>query len=263
MPLQVPKETAEPARNAFSDRFCLRVGAIAASQVNTEASLGVTGTSVGTRVDFEDALGLSSRTDSFRIDAYWRFNRANRIDVGYYDFKRSGSKTLSREIEWGGVTYPVSATVSSFFDTQIIPVRYTHSFIAEDDLDIGLGLGFYVMSLDAGIRTSGLGLSQTFTTPLPLPVIAVHATWEFLPRLQLFGTLQAFYVDLKAIGGIDHLQGSILDGTLGLEFEATRNVGIGAAVNYFALGANAAKNNLELDFDYDYSALFVFMALKF
>lgn len=247
---------------AFDERFNLRVGAITAAQFDTEASLGVRNTNVGTSIDFEDDLGLANSTESLRIDAFWRFDRRNRIDVGYFDLTRSGSRTTTREIEWGETTFPITSTVSSYLDTQIIPVRYTHSFVAEDDLDFGLGVGVYYMELAAGLRANSLGIGQSFDSPVPLPVVAMHASWEFLPYLQAFGTVQAFYVDLQAIGEIDELRGRIVDATLGLEYELCDNASLGAAVNYFDMDVDTTTTRLALDVSYEYVAVFVFFSLR-
>lgn len=256
------KQEPAPQRTAFGETFGLRAGGLIASAIDTSAELGVRGTARGTEFNFERELGLAKETDSFRFDAYWRIDRRNRIDAGYFNLTRTGSRTLQRDIEWGDTTFPVGTTVSSSLDTRIIPVRYSHSFVATDTVDAGLGLGIYYMELNVGLTGSALGLSQSFDTPVPLPVLSAHAAWEFLPRLQLVGLLQAFYVDLEGASTIERLRGRVIDATAGLEYSPLDNLGIGAGVNYFEIAVDTNTKRLDFTFDYDYVALFVYVSLK-
>jgi hypothetical protein len=252
----------DPPYAPFGERFGLRAGGIVASAINTSAELGVRGTARGTEFNFERELGLAEETDSFRADAYWRFDRRNRIDAGYFNLSRTGSRTLQRDIEWGDVTFPVGTTVSSFLDTRIIPVRYSHSFVATDTVDAGLGFGIYYMELNVALTGSALGLSESFDTPVPLPVLSAHAAWEFLPRLQLTGLVQAFYIDLEGTGTIEKLRGRVIDATVGVEWSALDHFGVGAGANYFEIAVDTNTQRLDFTFDYDYVALFVYAFVK-
>jgi hypothetical protein len=259
-PVEAKQEPA-PTYEPFGERFGLRVGGLVASSIDTTASLGVRGSTAGTDFDFERELGLAKQTESFRADAHWRFDRRNRIDVGYFNLTRSAERTLQRDIEWGDVTFPVGTTVSSFLDTRIIPVRYSHSFVATRTVDAGLGAGVYYMDLRTGLAGSASGISESFSTPVPLPVVSAHFAWEFLPRLQLVGLAQAFYIDVNGTGRIQSLRGRVIDATLGVEYAAHDNFGIGAGVNYFQIAVDTATQRLDLNFDYDYVALLVYVYL--
>src|SRR5262249_49198940 len=64
--------TASPAaRRAFGETFGLRLGGLLTSAITTETTLDVTTARNGASVGFEDELGLSSETTSFRVDGYW------------------------------------------------------------------------------------------------------------------------------------------------------------------------------------------------
>jgi hypothetical protein len=261
--LTVPSKAPDAAAyEPFGETVGLRVGGLVTSAIDTSASLGVRGTARGTEFDFERELGMEKTTESFRADLHWRIDRNDRIDVGYFDLTRSGSRTIGRDIEWGDVTFPIGTTVSSFVDTRIMPVRYSHSFVASRSVDAGLGLGVYYMELDTGLSGTALGVSESFDTPVPLPVVSAHVAWEFLPRLQLVGLLQAFYVDLEGTGTIEQLRGRVIDATVGVEFAVHDNFGIGAGGNYFEIAVDTTTTRLDFEFDYGYTAAMLYLFLE-
>src|ERR1041385_5320258 len=72
-----PKRTSP-----FGETFGTRGGGLLVGTYKTEATLDVTGTNVGTKVDFEDELGLEGRGGGVRAHAWVRPGRRDRLRVG-------------------------------------------------------------------------------------------------------------------------------------------------------------------------------------
>lgn len=256
----------------FDETVGLRAGSMFASAFNTEASLD-SSLGIGTSVRLEDELDMADNADSFRADLYWRIGRRHRIDLGWFDLERSGTRTIDSEIRWGELEFDVGATVTAELQTEVIPLRYTYNILAGDDHELGLGLGVYGMMLRASMKgevsagSGGSGTledSQTFRSPLPLPVFSVQGGWAFADRFRAVGLLQVFYIELKNdIGELDEMQGSIVDASLGVEYDATDNVCIGTSVNWFRFDAMARDEPLELEVKYDFTGLFLYLGLRF
>lgn len=256
----------------FDETVGLRAGSMFASAFNTEASLD-SSLGIGTSVRLEDELDMADNADSFPADLYWRIGRRHRIDLGWFDLERSGTRTIDSEIRWGELEFDVGATVTAELQTEVIPLRYTYNILAGDDHELGLGLGVYGMMLRASMKgevsagSGGSGTledSQTFRSPVPLPVFSVQGGWAFADRFRAVGLLQVFYIELKNdIGELDEMQGSIVDASLGVEYDATDNVCIGTSVNWFRFDAMARNEPLELEVNYDFTGLFLYLGLRF
>jgi hypothetical protein len=260
--LQDEAPAATKRTTPFGEAFGARVGGMLVGTFKTEATLDVTGTNVGTKVNFEDELGLSGQGGALRADAWFRPGRHDRIDVAWFKLDRSGTRTIDHDINWGGEVIPVNASVTGEMSTDILQLRYTYYFLAEDDFELGAGLGIYGMNVGASLRSDALGINESFKTPVPLPVFGVQGAWAFAPRWQLLGAAQFFFLKLENIGSTDEITGGVLDVLLGLEYELMEHVGIGTSYDYFRIHAGAVRDRLDFDFDYGYSALFVYMSVK-
>ena len=53
-------------------------------------------------------------------------------------------------IDWGDVTFPVSATVNSNFDSDIVRLAYRWSMVHDDRAELGLLLGVFMGGLGLG-----------------------------------------------------------------------------------------------------------------
>lgn len=256
----------------FEETVGLRVGSMYASAFNTVASLD-SDLGIGTSVRLEDEIDMDDNTDSFRADLYWRIGRRHRIDLGWFDLERSGTRTIDRDIRWGELEFEVGASVTAELQTEVIPLRYTYNILAGEDHELGLGLGVYGMMLRARMQgqvSAGTGGgasledSETFRSPVPLPVFSLQGGWAFADRFRAVGLLQYFYIDLETnIGQLDEVEGSIIDASLGVEYDATDNVCVGTSVNWFRFDAMAREAPLELEVEYAFTGLFLYLGLRF
>jgi hypothetical protein len=260
--LQEPAPPAPKRTSPFGETFGARVGGMLVGTYKTEATLDVTGTNVGTKVNFEDELGLAGQGGAFRADAWFRPGQRDRIDVAWFKLDRSATRTIDRDINWGGEVIPVNASVTGDLSTDILQLRYTYYFFENDDFELGAGLGIYGMNVGASLRAEAVGVNESFKTPVPLPVVGLQGAWAFAPRWQVLGAGQFFFMKLDNVGSTDEINGGVIDVLLGVEYEVMDKVGIGTCYDYFKVHAGAIRNRLDFDFDYGYSAVFVYLTVK-
>jgi hypothetical protein len=105
----------------------------------TNALLAPSGGGTGVGVDFEDTLGLSEREATGIVSARWRFAEKWRLEAEYFGLKRSATRTLATEIEWGDTTYPVGTAVDSTFDITDTRLAVGYTFFKRKDKEIGVG----------------------------------------------------------------------------------------------------------------------------
>lgn len=265
----LPLEQESSELKPFTETWGLRLGGMYASAFVTEASLSSPG-GRNAAIRFEDELSIDDNSSSFRGELYWRINRYHTLSLGYFDLDRRGEKTADRQFEWGDYTFDVGATIRSRMRTEILPLRYTYNLLAEDDYELGIGLGIYTMRLAVGLEgearlngsTFPTSADVEFHTPVPLPVFGVQGAYVLAPGLRAIGSLQVFYVVLEGIGSLDRAEGAVVDALFGLEYDLMNNLSIGSEVNWFLLNAGVERSGFELDLDYEFAGIYVYLLAR-
>jgi len=100
------------------ERFSLNLGG---GIVYMKSDVRIGSQSTGISVNLEDALGLDTNMVVLRAEGIARLgdSRRHRLDFGYFDLSRSGTKTLGRDITIGDTVYPTGTTVDTEFDMKL------------------------------------------------------------------------------------------------------------------------------------------------
>jgi hypothetical protein len=222
--------SANPAcAQSAKDETWIRVGAFLPN-VNTEVSIARPGEeSFTTLIDLESDLDLSDRGTLASANVGTRLSKSWRIEGEFFSLGRKGEKTLARDIVFDGVTYPVSATLSSKFNSDVYRLAVGYSFLRRTDAELGVAVGAHVT--DFGVQLSGIGSvgGATASTEVrrrqvlaPLPTIGLYGNFEPLPKVTFFG--RADYLSLK----IKDYDGRLLNLEAGAGYSITKNIRLGA-----------------------------------
>ena len=219
------------AQDAFP-RFEVSGGGLVAAfdtTVRLDDVLGIEGTTV----DFEDDLGLDTRSTTWFVQALWRPGRRHQLSLSYQGFARELSRTLlDREITFGGETYGVGAEVGAVVDAQYLSADYGFAFVAKPRLEVGASIGVTGVRLESGIEAaagvSGAGSTSRsidrrvdYDVPLPLPGLFVNARLH--PRV----SLKASGKGLKGSAG--DYSAALVEARAGVEVVVARPFAIGGA----------------------------------
>ena len=206
--------------------------------------------SVGVSFNAEELFDLESSLTVFRAEAMYRPGKSlrNQLDFTYASYERSGGATLSQDITINGVTYPVGAHVESVFNFDIIRGTYSYAILQDERMRIALGLGVYAVPLKYGLTidtTGGRSKVEGADTTLPLPALALRGEFQLIPRLFLYTSLDAMYLE------ISDFKGSLLDVNVGLEYRPWKHIGFGAGYNGMSVqveGENSSSHYPGTDF---------------
>ncbi len=221
----------------------------------------------GLNVDLEDDLGLKKDETTFWSSAYWRFAAKHRISVGYAQFNRDATKTITKEITIGDEVYPVGASLASEFKIQLIPISYAYSFMKREKFELAGSIGLHWTQIDFDVQGSAslgdqdLDSNVSANAPLPLPLIGLRFDYHFTPRwsASLFGAGFALNIDTDTF----EFSGSLLDFRLSTEYWFFNNVGAGAAVNWFKIDADVDTDDWGGGIDYNYWGPQVYLTVRF
>ena len=248
------------------EKFSLNAGYFI-SNTSTDLSLG---SGLGVTVDVEELLGLDTTNNVFRIDAFWRFtdNRRHRLDFTWFSFRRDGSKTIGKDIEYeddaGNInTIPAGTQVNTKFNLDIYKVAYSYSFFQDDRMDLAGNIGLYVMPIDIGINASGLfNVDETERFTAPLPTLGLRMDFAIIPKWFLRTGFDVFYLEIK------EFKGTIFESHAAVEYLPWKNFGFGLGFNAFNLDIEAdGEDYPQIDFvgelNFKYSGLLLYAKMFF
>ncbi len=244
------------------EHFSLNIGGFVTtlnSDVRIDSKSGV-----GIDIDGENTLGLDSSMTVFRAEAVFRFPSSlrHRFDLGYFELRRNGTKTIQKDIEIRDQVFTAGARLDSSMDLKLIRGAYSYSFFQDDRFDLGVSVGAYVTPVTLSFKSSNLEgsegrVSKTESSTLLLPVLGVRFDFAITPKLFLKQNIDLFYLEYEGS------QASLVDARIALEYNIWRYLGLGVAYEVFHVQVESEKGDF-LGLDYggqlrvDYGGVFLY-----
>lgn len=257
-----PSIAADASEKSPWENFSFNAGLFASRSV-TEVRFG---SGLGVEVNLEDALGMESDTNVFRVESYWRFtkNKKHRADFSWFSLHRTASKKISDDVtikppDGEEIHIPTGTEVKSKYNMDIFQLNYSYSFIQDDRLDFAGIAGLYIMPISLGLDVTGLvdeQVDQSFTAPLPalglrLDILLTQK-WYFRSSTQLFYLQYEDYT------------GSLTSARTAVEYNPWKHVGLGLGVDALNLSLQADDNasipgfDLRGNVDFSYIGLYLY-----
>lgn len=199
------------------DRFNLKLGAF---QVNFDSVARISGDTIGSRLRFEDTLGLDDTELVLRLEASYRLDERHSVQVKFTDLSRDGSNTIDREIIIDDTVYVVGSRVNTSFDYRSFKTAYTHSIWRSSAYDLGLSAGLLIFDLDLEV-TSDNGLREGDGDTSPFPMFGLRSSWQLQPNWFLRAHFEYFKISESDFDG--HLE----DRLVALEYRFDERWGAG------------------------------------
>ncbi len=192
--------------------------------------------SFGAAIDVEDDLGLGDEQNNVYFLALEHgVPVLPNVRFQYLDIELAGANTLTRDIEFNGVTFPVSTSVTSAIDA-----KQTNAVLYYEVLDnvVSLDLGLDVRYLDgrtdvnSEFETSGVD----FQIVVPLPYVRARIDLP-LTGLWLSGE----------VSGVTYSGDSLYDADVALGWESPIGLGVQAGYRMFRLDVGNFDDVDQLD----------------
>ncbi len=218
----------------------------------------------GTDIDWESEFDLPDH-DRFRVDGFWRFAKRHKVRLMYFENNRSATRTLTRDIDFGDTTFPVSLEVDARMDTRIIELAYEYAFLKRDNLELAGSFGIHNVRVEAGLRadlvTPGGGgtneVEEVAEGDGPLPVLGVHFLWNIGHNFYFEGLAQFFFAE------VDNYDGSLEDYKISVTWMPLKNVGIGVGYNQFVTRLDVDKSSFTGRLRVEYGGPMAFLTVGF
>lgn len=204
----------------------------------------------GTKINFENDLGIGE--ESYPVIEAFIGAGNHHLSAAYYKAEYSGTATLTRDINFNGISFPDGALTASALEYDAYDVMYWYDLIDLENFLAGGSLGLVgrveVFEGDIGIQTTGLDEKVSFTAPLPMLGLNFHVgILADILELRLLATGMA-------IGG-----GTVFDGLAEISLTPIPFIDIHGGYRAFIIDADID----DVEFDYDTSGPYVALTISF
>ncbi|KAF1694602.1 hypothetical protein [Pseudoxanthomonas koreensis] len=224
-------------------------------------------TDEGTRIDLNRDLGIGQDNVIAIVGASWRPWEKHEFGLSYYQDDGDGTRRIDRDIEFDGVVYPVSSTLSASLDLDAYEASYTYWAMDRDSWVLGprVGLVWYrvalglELELDANGQPVGSGsVSSSVSADLPAP--SIGGSWRWVPGnsdWRLSADVGYFTTN------IDNIDADITTGRFGVEWFPWENWGASLDYTMRRIEADAQRNSFDGNFRFIDSGLRLGVVYRF
>ena len=257
-----PSNAADTGEKSPWEKFSFN-GGLFASRSATEVRFG---SGLGVEINMEDALGMESDTNVFRLESYWRFTKNNkhRADFSWFSLNRTAYKKITDDItikppDGEEIPIPSGTEVSSKYNMDIFQLNYSYSFIQDDRLDFAGSAGLFIMPISFGLDVTGLvddQVDQSFTAPLP--ALGLRIDILVAPKWYFRGSSQLFYIEYEGYTG------SLINTRTAVEYNPWKHVGLGMGIDSLRMSLQADDPdaipglNFRGNVDFSYIGLYLY-----
>ena len=249
--------------DVLNDAFFFALGTYLVD-ADTDLELNGDAGEIGTPIDWNRTFGEGSLT-RFRVDAQWRFAERHKLRALWFSSDRSDSKTIDREIEWGGETFPVSTRVKGDLDYQIYELSYEYAFLRRETYELSASIGAYYVSLDSKLSatitsdggTTERDVSRDGSFDVPLPVLGLRAQWVLPYQLSFDLSGQYFAVS------IDEYDGDLQNYRATFTWQPNKWVGLGLGYDWFSADLDIDASKFDGNVNWTFSGPMLYYSVSF
>ena len=221
----------------------------------------------GTNTNLQDDFGVERDSSGVWAGAEWRFAPRHRVGFAYSHFKLDGSRTATRNIQIGDEVFPAGATVSAQLKLDLVPLTYSYSVYKRDGKELALTAGLHwshaKLSAQGSASLGGLDVSNDTSAKanMPLPLFGVRYDHAF--GRDWSAGAQAAYFQIKYDKDPLNVDGALWSARVHVEYRLSNHVGIGAAIEGFAIEVEASKDTWKGGLDYSYWGPQIYLTARF
>ena len=183
----------------------------------------------GTKLNFEDDLGLSSGEAIPTLAFEWQISKKHKLGVRWQDISRDASSQTLTEIQWEDEIIPVDANISLGFDVEQYFIDYAYYPWVKDRWAAGFGLGLRWMDMRVTLAWREENIDEEGSSDVdaaaPLPYLYFEYRRLFSDKWRFIAGLGWLYVSIEDISGGQWI------GRAGIEYLAGKRWAFGAAFN--------------------------------
>lgn len=222
----------------------------------------------GAAIDLEDVLGLDETVDTYFVGFSYRINRRHSFSLAVTDLRRTASRVIDGDIEWGDYVYRADGRVETELDTTLYALTYRYDFSDTDRLNAGFIAG--LSTFDLGLKLEGEarlesdegeewveGVVEGASAVAPVPVFGFFLDYALSPRWIV--RFQADLIELS-LGGHE---GRVVEADFAIEYGVSDLFAVGLGLGGSDLEYRSDKKDEKFGIRYRFSSLGAYAAFTF
>jgi hypothetical protein len=195
-------------------------------------------------IDLQGDLGLRKSDEIFSLDFGWRFGEKWQFEGQYFAASGARGVALEEDVTWGDVVFRAGTGVKAGQDFSLIRAFFARRFESSEMHEFGIGAGLHWLEFGAFIQGNIIVgddaaefRRESVSAAAPLPNIGAWYMYSISPKLGLKTRVDWFSAS------IDEYDGTLINASLGLNYQAFENFGLGLNYNVFDLNVGVKKSN--------------------
>ncbi|VAW90648.1 hypothetical protein MNBD_GAMMA21-1728 [hydrothermal vent metagenome] len=141
------------------------------------------------------------------------------------------------------------------YDTYKIGYLWSFYHTKKVELSAGAGLHITRLSLEVAASTTSSGLDATdVSVTAPLPVLSIALKYNVTPKFSWYLKSEVFSLSF------DEYDGTYTDGTVGMEYQAWKNVGLGSGIGSNSLDVTQTTSDYKFNYTNRITGLHAYLA---
>ncbi len=196
---------------------------------------------IGTTVDLVDDLGIDDSESIPALKASIDLPLFPEILLSYFQIDGDGSKNISKNIDFMGVTYTANDLVTSSYDITHYEALLGFALINADSFKVAALIGAKYFKVESSLKSSLTGLTKTETVDGPVPVIGAMVEVNMPSKFRFSGIARGLQVE------IEDVDAKIYDIEASLNYDFNRFLRAQAGYRYFMINAEDTSTNDSVD----------------
>lgn len=244
-----------------NDRFFVRASLYFPKMDTTLRIDPTVGNGTGSDLSLEKDLNFNRRPVVASGEVGWRFSNNWRATFEYLGLKRNETAIIDRTVIVGDTTYPINASLTGSFKSNIYKFQLGYSFIRNENAELGVSLGAHLTdfatSLEGTIANGTTVRTETRSVLAPLPNIGAFGQVKVFGPVSLTGRVN--WLQLK----IDNIKGGLTDADLGLAWRIAEHFSATASWRIINYRLDVERDKFEGSVRYRFSGPTVGMVATF
>jgi hypothetical protein len=195
-------------------------------------------------IDFDKTLGVDDQTTLFHGMFRWRFGEKWSLAGQYFRTNASGEAVLTDNIEWNDLLFREGTSAAAGVKTSVSRLFMGRVFSKGPQHELGAGVGLHNLKIDAFIEgevllNDGTSAFRKSSVASNAPLPNIGAWYMYSPARRWLVTSRIDFMTAN-IGDYD---GTLVNGSIGVNYQTSRLFGIGLAYQYFSLDVGVDKSN--------------------
>ena len=237
-------------------KFEVRVG-LFQDNIDTKILRNDQNGNIGEVIDVEELFAASDNKSVLQLDAIWRINPYNRIELGYFGLNRDSEVALERDLRIGTEIFAEGVNATARTSIRVIRAAYAFSLMNDAQKELGVMAGIHVTDVDAEFFASETRQRAEATATAPLPVAGLHGSVALGQKTTLGARLQFFKMQF------DQYDGQMTYFTLTLQYMFAKKGSVGLGFNFYELKLDSDIPEINGTLEVRHHGPYVFLGAHF